>query len=176
MKISIKKITATALMLALLVTLQFVSKPFGQIVTGSIVNLILIISTVFIGFFGGVAVGLLSPIVAFMLGIGTPLFVIVPFIMLGNMAVVVIFAVAPKVLEPSSRILIAATPILAGAMLKYMVLYFGVTKLAPMFVVIPEKQMSVLVVAFGVTQLITAIIGGVVATIILPVLKKAIKL
>ena len=70
-------------MLALLVALQAVTKPLGQLVTGSCVNAVLAVATLFVGLGGGLTVALVSPVCAFLLGIA-PNFVTVLPIMLGN--------------------------------------------------------------------------------------------
>jgi len=77
-------------MLALLVTLQAVTKSAGQYVTGSCVNLILAVTALTAGLGSGAAVAALSPFFAFLLGIGPQLLPIVPAIALGNLAYVVL--------------------------------------------------------------------------------------
>ena len=62
-------ITETALMLALLVALQAVTKPLGQLVTGSCVNGVLAIAALLVGMSSGITVALLSPVFAFLFGI-----------------------------------------------------------------------------------------------------------
>ena len=60
----IRWITETALMLALLVTLQWLTKPMGQLVTGSFVNAVLALTVLLSGLSGGVGVALASPVLA----------------------------------------------------------------------------------------------------------------
>ena len=55
-------ITETAVMLALLVTLQALTKPMGQLVTGSCVNAVLAISVLLVGMNGGITIALISPV------------------------------------------------------------------------------------------------------------------
>ena len=78
----IQNITETAVMLALLIALQALTKPLGQIVTGSCVNAVLAVTALFVGLGGGLTVALISPVCAFALGIA-PNFVTVLPIMLG---------------------------------------------------------------------------------------------
>ena len=59
MKISVRKLTETAVLLALLVTLQAVTKSFGQLVTGSCVNGVLAITALLVGMGGGLTVALM---------------------------------------------------------------------------------------------------------------------
>ena len=82
-------IAETAVMIALLVALQGLTKPAGQFVTGSCVNLILGVSTLVGGLWCGFTVALLSPFFAFLLGIGPALIQEVPAIAVGNIALVV---------------------------------------------------------------------------------------
>ena len=71
-------IARTAICLALLVAVQFVTKGLGQFVTGSCVNLILAIAAVIGGVWSGVAVAVLSPFCAYLLGIGPAFVQLVP--------------------------------------------------------------------------------------------------
>ena len=58
-------ITETAVMLALLVTLQALTKPMGQLVTGSCVNAVLAISVLLVGMSSGITIALISPVCAY---------------------------------------------------------------------------------------------------------------
>ena len=85
-------VTRTGLALALLVVLQFLSSmALGslpqlakQLITGSLVNMMLALSVVFIGMWPGIAVGILSSVLATLLGIGPVFPVITPFIAASN--------------------------------------------------------------------------------------------
>ena len=83
-------LTETAMLIALLIVLQAVTKSWGQIVTGSFVNTVLALSVLTVGLWSGVTVAALSPFFAFMLGIGPQLIAIVPAIAVGNIALVVV--------------------------------------------------------------------------------------
>ena len=76
-------ITETAVLLALLIVLQWITKPFSQIVTGSCVNAVLAVTALMVGLGGGLTVALVSPVCAYLLGIA-PNLVAVPAIMVGN--------------------------------------------------------------------------------------------
>ena len=65
----IRFITETAVMLALLVALQAVTKPLGQLVTGSFVNTVLAVTVLFAGLYSGITVAVISPVLAYLLGI-----------------------------------------------------------------------------------------------------------
>ena len=77
-------ITETAVMIALLVALQWATKPLGQFVTGSCVNLVLGVSALVGGLWCGLTVALVSPFFAFLLGIGPAFLPIVPMVAVGN--------------------------------------------------------------------------------------------
>ena len=173
----VRWITETALMLALLIVLQSITKPFGQLVTGSCVNCVLAISALFVGGWAGVLVALVSPVLAYLLGLA-PNLVVVPAIMLGNVTyVVLLFVIARKGLVSH----IVAWLIASAA--KFVVLYLVVAKiicgLASNWLlgtgVLKPKMLEVLPVTFGVTQLFTALIGGAVAVVIAQTLRKALR-
>ena len=93
MKKKVLWITETAVMLALLVVLQWLTKPLGQFVTGSCVNAVLAIAVLFCGMSSGITVALVSPVCAYLLGIA-PQILTVPAIMIGNTAFVVALRMA----------------------------------------------------------------------------------
>ena len=84
-------ITETAILLALLVSLQALTKGFGQLVTGTCVNAILAVSVLVGGLGSGLTVALVSPVLAFLLGIA-PQILTVPAIMVGNTVYVLLLA------------------------------------------------------------------------------------
>jgi hypothetical protein len=64
-----------------------------------------------------------------------------------------------------------------GAVCKFLTLYVGIVMVAvPLLLNLPEPQAAVISNMFSVPQLFTALIGGGIAVIILPVLEKAIAL
>ena len=179
MKKSVLWLAETALMLAMLVTLQSVTKPMGQLVTGSCVNLILAITVLVVGYSGGLTVALLSPIFAFLLNIAPNIVTVIP-IMLGN----AVFVALLKLLYNKQQILALVT----AAAAKCAVLYFLVVKvicdyLAPDLlmkkvgnnIILAPKMIKMLPTMFSWTQLFTALIGGAVAILIYPTLKKALR-
>src|SRR5699024_5817053 len=85
----IRWITETALLLALLIVLQSVTKSFGQFVTGSCVNAVLALAALLTGLGSGITIAVISPVLAFLLGIA-PQAVTVPAIMVGNTVFVVL--------------------------------------------------------------------------------------
>ena len=160
----IRWITETALLLAMLIVLQSVTKSFGQIVTGSCVNAVLAIAS----------------LAAVLLNIA-PQAVTVPAIMVGNTVFVVLLRL---IAGTDSKVLgrqIAAW--LVAALAKFAVLYILVVKIicgiasASLLAsgALKEPMLKMLPTMFAWPQLITALIGGAVALTIVPVLRKALK-
>ena len=175
----IRWITETAVMLALLVTLQALTKPMGQLITGSCVNTVLAVSALVGGLSCGLVVALISPVLAYLLGIA-PQILTVPAIMVGNCVFVILLSLlADKSGKNIAKQVIAW---IAAAAAKFAALYAIVVGLicgvlsesllaagtlkAPMLKALPAT--------FSWPQLITALIGGAIALIITPVLRKAL--
>lgn len=168
--------TRTAVLLALLVALQALTKPLGQYVTGSVVNLILILSVMLGGLWCGATVALLSPLFAFLVGIGPAFPPILPFVMLGNLALVLAWHFIAGRASAGKLLARGVCALVAGAVFKFLVLYFGIVQLAvPLILTLPQKQAAVLSASFSFPQLVTAAVGGAVALLVLPVLRKALQ-
>lgn len=175
----IRWITETAVMLALLVSLQALTKGFGQLVTGSFVNAILAISVLLGGLGCGITVALISPVLAFLLGIA-PQILTVPAIMVGNCVYVVALHVICG--KDSKKILRQCIGWIVAASVKFAALYAIVVGL--LCGVLSESllaagtmkppMLQALPATFSWPQLVTALIGGAVALLILPILRKAL--
>ncbi len=167
-----KTIARTAILIALLVALQYATASLGQFVTGSCVNLVLAVAALFCGLWSGAVVALVSPFFAFLLGVGPKLIAIVPFIALGNLVYVVVLSLLGKRFEKLPQSLLAVA---AAAMCKFLTLYLVVVRLALPALGLPEKQVQAMSVMFSWPQLVTALIGGCLALAVVPALKKALK-
>ena len=176
----IRWITETAVMLALLVALQAITKPAGQILTGSCVNAVLAVTVLVAGLASGITVALISPVLAFLLGIA-PQILTVPAIMVGNTVfVVLLHFIAGK---DSKKIVRQVIAWIVAAAAKFAALYAIVVGLicgvfAPALLAagtLKEPMLKALPATFSWPQLITALIGGAVALLIVPVLRKALK-
>ena len=176
----IRWITETAVMLALLVALQALTKPMGQLVTGSFVNAVLAVTALVAGLYSGITVALISPVLAYLLGIA-PQILTVPAIMVGNCVFVVfLHLLAGADSRKIGRQIIAWV---AAAAAKFAALYAIVVWL--ICDVLSDKllaagtlkppMLKMLPATFGITQLFTALIGGAVALLIVPVLRKALR-
>lgn len=167
-------IAQTAVMIALLVALQGLTKPAGQFVTGSCVNLILSIAALVGGLWCGLTVALLSPFFAFLLGIGPALIQVVPAIAVGNMVLVlVLWAVCKK--AGIRRSLPCYGGAAAASVCKFAVLYALVVLLLLPLLGLPEKQVAMMSAMFSYPQLVTALIGSILALTIAPTVRKALR-
>ena len=172
MKKRILWITETAVMLALLVTLQALTKSAGQYVTGSCVNLILAVTALAAGLGSGAAVALLSPFFAFLLGIGPQVLPLVPAISVGNLVyVLLLWGIAGKSLHSLPRKLLAWLGAAGG---KALVLYLLVVQLLCGILALPQKQVDLFTAMFSWPQLVTALAGGGVALLAVPIVRKAL--
>ena len=175
----IRWITETAIMLALLVTLQALTKPMGQLVTGSCVNTVLAVSALVGGLASGLTVALISPVLAFLLGIA-PQILTVPAIMAGNCVYVILLSILAD--KTGANLLRQALAWLAAAAAKFATLYLIVVKilcgvLAPTLLAsgaMKEPMLKALPATFSWPQLFTALIGGAVALLMVPLLRKAL--
>jgi len=166
-------ITRSSIFIALLIALQVVTAPLGNIiVTGSIVNLVLIISVMTCGLAPGLSVAAISPVMAKFVGIG-PLWSLVPFISAGNIVLVILWHYIGN-RNMGHKYAAYVTALVIAAIAKFLVLYVGILKIAVLILGLPEQQVAVISIMYPIMQLITALIGGILATILLPVLKNAI--
>lgn len=173
-------ITETAVMLALLVALQAVTKPLGQLVTGSFVNAVLAVTVLVAGLSGGITVGLISPILAYLLGIA-PQILTVPAIMVGNTVYVILLSVIAG--KNSRNIVRQVAAWLSAAVAKFAALYgIVVWLICGVFAekllaagMLKEPMLKMLPATFSWPQLATALIGGAVALLIVPVIRKALR-
>lgn len=159
-------------MLALLVTLQAVTKSAGQYVTGSCVNLILAVAALTAGLGCGAAVALLSPVFAFLLGIGPQLPPVVPAICVGNLAyVLLLWGIVGKGYGSLPRRALAWLGAAGG---KAAVLYLLVVRLLCWAMDLPQEQVARFTAMFSWPQLVTALAGGGVALLAVPIVRKAV--
>ncbi|NLK38778.1 MAG: ECF transporter S component [Clostridiales bacterium] len=167
-------ITTTAVFIALLIGAQAATASMSQFVTGSLVNLILITSVMISGPASGLTVAFLSPVLAKLVGIGPPVWILIPFIMAGNMTLVIIWYLIGK-RRVADRYLMRIVALVTAAVCKFLVLYLGIVKLAvPLLANLPPKMATAVTASFSWPQLVTALIGGAVAYVILPVIEMAV--
>ncbi|HOO29205.1 MAG TPA: ECF transporter S component [Lachnospiraceae bacterium] len=179
-----KQIAQTALLLALCIISQYF-KSLSVYITGPIVNAILVIATLAVGPVSGIIISIIAPITAFFFT-GSPIMaalpVMFPIIMISNTILVLFTYYFEK--KKSFRFHLE-TGLILGSIVK--AAFLGITVvliLLPYFgnaiaakLPKPEALPKVLAAAkitFSVTQLITALIGSLIAWLIWHRLKKAI--
>ncbi|MBA4336974.1 iron hydrogenase [bacterium] len=149
---------------AVLVGIAVVAPFFGnQFVTGPIVNATLFVSTILLGTQAGIMVGLMPSVIALSVGtLPAPLAPMIPYIMLSNTILVIVFSLLSKKYW---------TAIFSSSILKFVFLY-----LMSLIVVgfMPNKELAQSV-AFMMSwpQLVTALAGGVLAYSFLKYKKRA---
>ena len=150
-------IVRTAICLALLIAVQFFTRSFGQLVTGSCVNLAVI-----------------SPFCAYLLGIGPAFLPMVPCVSLGNAVYALLFGLfVGKYLKEKKPAAAYVSMALAAAAKFVTLLVVLVWLVAPH--VVPEAKLSVVTASFTWPQLLTAVIGGIIACLIAPTLRRALE-
>ena len=175
----IRWVTETAILLALLVTLQALTKPAGQLVTGSCVNTVLAIAVLVGGLWSGVTIALISPVLAFLLGIA-PQILTVPAIMVGNTVFVILLHFLAD--KKGKNILKQVCAWIVAAFAKFAALYLIVVKIICGVLsesllaagTLKPPMLQALPATFSWPQLITALIGGAIALAIAPVIRKAL--
>ena len=179
-------LTRTAAMLALLICLQWAGSMIPhaltkQLITGTMVNCVLAVTVLTVGYRSGISVALISPVCAFWVGI-SQLITVLP-IMLGNLVFVLLLG---RLMGKALWQKVVALGAAAAA--KFAVLYILVVKIIcglalDVFlgkkvgdtILLGPKMPGMFSLMFSWPQLVTAVAGGILALIILPVLKKAIK-
>ena len=177
-------ITETAVMLALLVALQALTKPLGQLVTGSCVNAVLAITALVVGLSGGITVALISPVCAFLLGIAPNFITVLPIMLANACFVIILHWLLGRSMKPLWKQPVALA---AAAFFKFGVLYVLVVevicglasgvllgKKIGNTVLLAPPMLKMLPAMFSWPQLFTALIGGAVALLIAPILRKAL--
>lgn len=169
-------ITETAVMLALLICLQALTKPMGQLVTGSFVNGVLAVTVLVAGLYSGLTVALISPVLAYLMGIA-PQVLTVPAIMVGNCVyVILMYVIAGKDSKKLVRQLLAW---LTAAVAKFAALYaivaWVICNVLAQNLGVKPPMAAKLIPMFSWPQLVTALIGGAVALIIVPMIRKALR-
>ena len=183
----IRWITQTAVLLALLICLQWVgsmipSQMVKQLITGTCVNCVLAVAALYAGYGSGLTIALISPVFAYLLGIA-PNFITVLPIMTGNACYVLLLRlIAGKTGKPFWKQPVA---LVTAASAKFVVLYLLVVKIICGIaaddllgkklgdvVLLAPPMLKMLPAMFAWPQLITALCGGILALGITPILRK----
>lgn len=177
---SVHFITITAMGIALVIVAQFagsflpagavIAGPFTvkQLITGSLVNCILFVFTAYAGLGSAVIVGILSSILASIIGVGPTVLPIVPLIACGNAILCIIFWLIADKFSLSNLI-----AVISASVVKCAFLWITVAPLLGILTSVPEKQVKALSIMFSWPQGVTALLGGILALVIIPRLKKS---
>lgn len=165
----LKWLTQTALLIACTVVVQSLSKlvplgPYANFITGSLVNMCLLISTALVGLSSGAIVGIVTPFIALLTGTAIPI-IFVPFVATGNFILVLSFHLLKKHFIMN---------VLVPAAVKTAFLYTAINLMLLVMQLAPEKA-SALLYLFSWPQLITAIIGGFIAIFIVNRISRSAK-
>ena len=115
-----------------------------------------------------------SPFLAFLLGVGPKLLAIVPAIAVGNLVYVLVLSLLLRKKE-SAGLPVRLGGLAAASAVKFLTLYLLVVQLLCRVLTLAEKQVQTFTAMFSWPQLITALIGGALALVVVPLLKKAQK-
>ncbi len=167
-------VTQTGVIIAVLIAAQFITRPLGQLFTGSTVNLILFATVFTIGIPSALTVAVISPILATFFGIG--MLPLSPAIAISNALLVLTAYYLTKLISKDFKLPAMAAGVYAAAVVKFASLWVLATQLIiPIIPDLPEKKAAVLAASFSWMQLATASIGGTIALIAIPLIKRAIK-
>lgn len=169
---NVNHLIKASLFLALAIVFQVVGKnlpTISQFFVGPAINAILILTAAICGGIYGVLVGSLTPLLAYLTGqLPSALGPFIPFIIVGNILFVLSFVILSKQ-EKYGKYL----GIIIGSFIKYVFLSFSASKLIPLFNLnMPAKIVKKLAITMGLPQLITALIGGAFALILIEILRK----
>lgn len=168
-------VARTAVLLAVLLVLQFVTKPLGQFVTGGCVNLVLAVAALCGGLWCGVVVAALSPFFAFLLQIAPMPILLVPGVACGNLVLVlVLYFAAYRLVGGAGKTALRYAAAVGAAAAKFATLWLVVTKLLIPLAGLPEQKAAAMTATFIWPQLVTALIGGLVGVSIAPVIRRAV--
>lgn len=173
-------VAQAGLMLALLVVVQLLSFALpkaplvSQLITGSLVNLVLIVGAGVAGFSGTAVAAVLSPVLALIFG-QMPFPQMVPVVAVGNLVIVALafaFFSRDERFKGGVRVLFGAAGIAVGAVAKTAFLW-GATVLfvLPVFFAAKTPVAQKLSLMFSWPQLVTAVIGGILALVVMPPLR-----
>ena len=162
------------LVILLTITVILEMLGFPSPITGTLVNLMLIFTTLVLNPLAGIFLGVLTPMIALIRGqLPAVLYPLVPAIIIGNIIYVTIFSFYRKRYFADTLLFHSFwlwLSIIAGSFLKFLWLYFSVTKIFPLLFSKTISDKIIAVLTFP--QLLTAISGGILAVIFYQLLQK----
>ena len=170
----------TRLIILISLTLSFEMLGLPQPITGPLVNLMLILTTLVLNPMAGVILGSVSPLVAVIRGQLPAIFLpMVPFIIIANALLVLIFGFVSKLFpfalsHDSSPLKSIGNwlGLFLGAMIKFLWLYASASFVLP--IILGKQLPPPFIAMMAVPQFVTAIIGGSFALLIFSMLQRII--
>jgi len=175
-----RKITESALLIALAIvfqSLRFISPAImgnlaGVFVIGSLVNLVIFVAIGRVGFGGAALVSIITPLVAVLEG-HLPNILLAPAVIIGNLIIAFVWWLLNKKLNLVSQTI----TVFIASILKFLFLWWAVpwtfvTFLYGSWSGNADKTLSLLYANMSWPQLVTGIIGGLLAVVVLRVLPK----
>jgi hypothetical protein len=133
-----------------------------QLITGSIVNAVLFISTAYLGITASILIGLLPSLFSSMSGLlPVVLLPMIPYIMISNAILVICFGLLRK------RSYIFS--VITASLIKFLFLFSVSSYIVTFFIKKPLP--ASIIIMMGWPQLVTALVGGLLAYIILNKIK-----
>lgn len=179
MKITTKQMTLTAIMIALCIIAQLfkTSGPYSVWIVGGLVNMFIIIATLYSGWVSGLLISILAPITSFIIT-ASPIIatvpLIMPCIMVGNL-IMVVFAtfVRGKKLELN----LLPISLVASAVVKYLVMTALIVKwIIPTYgTSLSNAQVTAASTQFSITQLFAGLVGAFMTCVVWPIVKLSVK-
>jgi hypothetical protein len=171
-------LTRTALLLAVAIAFQLFGKliPYNNFIVGPVVNAVLLVATAAAGFWSGTAISVIAPLVSAFTNkapIAPLVIAFSPFIIIGNIIIVLAFYLLTK-RKSGNALTGQVLGVVAGSVLKFGFLYGAITVFTSLVDMKPQ-QAAALTSLFSWPQLITAVIGGVIAIIVLKLAGKSLE-
>ncbi|MCR4434556.1 MAG: ECF transporter S component [Clostridiales bacterium] len=173
--VKVRFIARTAILAALTLVFQSLGRfvplgPNSNFIVGPLVNACLLIATATVGVWGGIIIAAIAPVGSLLTThspIASFLLPFSPFVAAGNIVLVLCFYFLLK----KSKI----AGIILGAVLKFGVLFGSVSFFLVVLKMAP-KLAGTLYFLFGWPQLVTALVGGAIALIVLRALGKSVEM
>lgn len=169
MKKPVLLMSLSAMLIALLLVVQLVFSSLGQFYVGPLVNLLLILAALFLNRYSAMIAAFLSPLIAFSLGIGTTLFVLVPWIAIGNFLLVIVVIVARKLITKFHYFQMILVVVI-GLFVKISFYWITLATFIIPSLALPDAAKLTLIYTFTWSQVITGIIGLGLTSIVYPLL------
>ncbi len=170
-----KRITYCAMFLALTLVFQALrllpfigGMPYSTIIIGSLVNMCLYASVLFMNeTAAGLMISVCAPAAAFLQG-HLAFVALIPFVAVGNAVLIMCFYYVRKINNYAAIALSAAA--------KWAVMFLSAKYLLHFFVKADYDRLKVIIAGFNLPQLITAVIGGVLALVLYKMIPKKFRI